>query len=236
KKLQGIADVEDYTDRNTTLRLVVELKSGFVPEAVLEQLYKLTPLEDSFAINNVALVDGRPRTLGLKELLEVFLRHRLDVVRRRSEFRRGKAADRLHLVEGLLIALLDIDEVIQLIRSSEDATDARNRLMSVFDLTETQARYILDTPLRRLTKYDRLELEREGEQLRAEIADLTEILESEERLREVVSAELAEVAAAHATPRRTVLLESDGIPASAAATSLEVADDPCRVLLSSTGL
>ncbi|HEU4542391.1 MAG TPA: DNA topoisomerase IV subunit A [Jiangellaceae bacterium] len=237
KKLQGIADVEDYTDRNTPLRLVIELKSGFVPEAVLEHLYRLTPLEESFAINNVALVDGQPRTLGLKELLEVFLKHRLDVVRRRSEFRRTKAADRLHLVDGLLIALLDIDEVIQLIRSSEDATDARDRLMSVFDLTETQARYILDTPLRRLTKYDRLELESEADQLRRTIDELTEILESEDRLREVVSQELAEVAAAHATPRRTVLLESAGTPAAApAAGTLEVSDDPCFVLLSSTGL
>ncbi|HSI92554.1 MAG TPA: DNA topoisomerase IV subunit A [Jiangellaceae bacterium] len=238
KKLQGIADVEDYTDRNTSLRLVVELKSGFVPDAVLEQLYRLTPLEESFAINNVALVDGQPRTLGLKELLEVFLAHRLEVVRRRSEFRRTKAADRLHLIDGLIIALLDIDEVIQLIRSSEDATDARNRLMSVFDLSETQARYILDTPLRRLTKYDRLELEKEGEDLRREIAELTEILEDDARLRAVVSGELAEVAAAHATPRRTVLLESAGVPATTAATAgaLEVPDEPCRVLLSSTGL
>ena len=237
KKLQGVADVEDYTDRNTSLRLVVELKSGFVPEAVLEQLYRLSPLEESFAINNVALVDGQPRTLGLKELLQVFLKHRLDVVRRRSEFRRTKAADRLHLVDGLLIALLDIDEVIQLIRSSEDATDARNRLMSVFDLTETQARYILDTPLRRLTKYDRLELGTEADELRRTIAELTEILESEDRLREVVSQELADVAAAHATPRRTVLLESAGTPVSAqAAGTLEVTDDPCHVLLSSTGL
>src|SRR5690606_36694569 len=124
----------------------------------------------------------------------------------------------------------------QLIRSSEHTADARSRLMGVFDVNETKPGYILDTRLRRLTKYDRLEIEREDEQLRAEIADLTEIRESEERLREVVSAELAEVAAAHATPRRTVLLESDGIPASAAATSLEVSDDPCRVLLSSTGL
>ncbi|HEX5997636.1 MAG TPA: DNA gyrase subunit A [Jiangellales bacterium] len=237
KKLQGVADVEDYTDRNTSLRLVVELKSGFVPEAVLEHLYRLTPLEESFAINNVALVDGQPRTLGLKELLQVFLNHRLDVVRRRSEFRRTKAADRLHLVDGLLIALLDIDEVIQLIRTSEDANDARNRLMRVFDLTETQARYILDTPLRRLTKYDRLELETEADELRRTIAELTEILESKDRMLDVVSRELADVAAAHATPRRTVLLESAGTPVAAqAAGTLEVTDDPCHVLLSSTGL
>ncbi|MGH8774191.1 MAG: DNA gyrase/topoisomerase IV subunit A [Jiangellaceae bacterium] len=236
KKLQGVNDVEDYTDRNTSLRLVVELKSGFVPEAVLEQLYKLTPLEESFSINNVALVDGQPRTLGLKELLEVFIAHRLDVVRRRSEYRRRRRQERLHLVDGLLVALLDIDEVIQVIRTSEDSTAARQRLMTVFDLSEAQARFILDTQLRKLTKYDRLELESEGERLRGEIAELTAILDDPARLRHVASAELAEVAAAHATPRRTVLLESAGQPAVTAVSAMEVADDPCRVLLSSTGL
>jgi DNA gyrase subunit A len=236
RKLQGVTDVEDYTDRNTGLRLVVELKGGFVPEAVLDQLYKLTPLEDSFSINNVALVDGQPRTLGLKELLEVFVAHRLNVVRRRSEYRRSKATDRLHLVDGLLIALLDIDEVIQVIRSSADANEARERLMAVFDLSDIQARYILDTPLRRLTRYDRLELEREQESLRATITELTAILDDSGLLRQLVADELAEVAAAHATPRRTVLLESAGQPAVTTVADLEVADDPCRVLLSSTGL
>jgi DNA gyrase subunit A len=235
-KLQGVNDVEDYTDRNTGLRLVVELRSGFVPEAVLEQLYKLTPLEDSFSINNVALVEGQPRTMGLKELLEVFVAHRLDVVRRRSAYRRRRREERLHLVDGLLVALLDIDEVIQLIRGSDDASVAKERLMSVFDLSEVQARYILDTPLRRLTKYDRLELETEGETLRREIAELTAILEDQALLRQLVSDELGAVAAAHGTPRRTVLLESAGQPAVTVRSALEVTDDPCLVLLSSTGL
>lgn len=237
KKLSGVADVVDYTDRNTSLRLVIELKSGFVPEAVLEELYRLTPLEDSFSINNVALVAGQPSTLGLKQLLEVFIAHRLDVVRRRSEFRRAKAADRLHLVDGLLIALLDIDEVIAVIRSSDDASAARERLMAVFDLRDVQARYILDTPLRRLTRYDRLELEKEGEDLRRTIAELTALLESDELLRQAVRAELADVAAQHATPRRTVLLEESlAVIPQAAAGSLEIADEPCRVVLSSVGL
>jgi DNA gyrase subunit A len=144
---------------------VIEVKNGFHPEAILEQLYKQTPLEESFSINAVCLVEGQPRTLGLKELLEVFLGHRFEVVRRRSAYRRKKAADKLHLVEGLLIAILDIDEVIQIIRSSEDATTARERLMTVFDLTEIQATYILDMQLRRLTKFSRLELEKEQEDL-----------------------------------------------------------------------
>src|SRR5882757_8187361 len=116
KKLQGIADVKDLTDRSHGTQLVIEIKNGFVPEALLEQLYKLTPLEDSFSINAVCLVDGQPRTLGLRELLDVYLEHRYDVTRRRSEFRRKKAQDRLHIVDGLLIAILDIDEVIQIIR------------------------------------------------------------------------------------------------------------------------
>ncbi|MBY8338806.1 DNA topoisomerase IV subunit A [Streptomyces spinosirectus] len=234
KKIQGIADVKDLTDREHGLRLVIEIKNGFVPEAVLEQLYKLTPMEESFGINNVALVDGQPLTLGLKELLEVYLDHRFEVVRRRSEFRRTKRRDRLHLVEGLLTALVDIDEVIRLIRSSENSAQAKERLMERFSLSDIQTQYILDTPLRRLTKYDRIELESEKDRLNAEIAELTRILESDPELRKLVSTELAAVAKKFGTERRTVLLETSGSPA--ATVPLQVADDPCRVLLSSTGL
>ncbi|OAH14655.1 DNA gyrase/topoisomerase IV subunit A [Streptomyces jeddahensis] len=234
KRLQGIADVKDLTDRAHGLRLVIEIKNGFVPEAVLEQLYKLTPMEESFGINNVALVDGQPLTLGLKELLEVYLDHRFDVVRRRSEFRRGKKRDRLHLVDGLLVALIDIDEVIQLIRSSENSAQAKERLMRRFALSDVQTQYILDTPLRRLTKFDRIELEAERDRLNAEIEELTRVLESDAELRKLVSNELAAVAKKFGTERRTVLLESAAAPA--AAVPLQVADDPCRVLLSSTGL
>jgi DNA gyrase subunit A len=235
KKLAGIADVKDLTDRRRGLHLVIEIRSGFHPEAVLDELYRLTPMEETFGINNVALVDGQPRLLGLCELLQIYVDHRIEVVRRRSEFRRRKRRDRLHLVDGLMIALLNIDEVIQVIRSSDDASSAKDRLMTVFELSEIQAQYILDTPLRRLTRYDRLELEREREKLRDEIAELTAILESESRLREVVSTELASVAERFADPRRTVLLEGTGAPRTAAV-PLEVADDPCLVLLSSTGL
>lgn len=234
KKLQGIADVKDLTDREHGLRLVIEIKNGFNPEAVLEQLYKLTAMEESFGINNVALVDGQPLTLGLKELLEVYVDHRFDVVRRRSEFRRTKKRDRLHLVEGLLTALIDIDEVIRLIRSSENSAQAKERLMDRFALSDIQTQYILDTPLRRLTKFDRIELESERDKLKAEIEELTKILESDAELRKLVSGELAAVAKKYGTERRTVLLESAGAPV--AAMPLEVADDPCRVLLSSTGL
>ncbi|SPT49576.1 DNA gyrase subunit A [Actinomadura madurae] len=235
KKIQGISDLKDLTDRNVGLRLVIEIKNGFNPEAVLADLYRLTPMEETFGINNVALVDGQPRTLGLRDMLQVYVDHRIEVVRRRSMFRRKKREDRLHLVDGLLVALLNIDEVIQVIRQSDDAAQAKQRLMQIFELSEIQSQYILDTPLRRLTRYDRLELEKEKEQLAKEIAKLTAILESERKLRGVVSKELGDVAKEFSTPRRTILLEFSGHTA-AAAVPLEVADDPCTVLLSSTGL
>jgi len=234
KKLQGVSDVKDLTDRSHGLRLVIEVKNGFVPEALLEQLYRLTPMEESFGINNVALVDGQPLTLGLKELLEVYVDHRFEVVRRRSDFRRRKRQDRLHLVEGLLVALLDIDAVIAVIRGSDNTAQAKERLMERFSLSETQTVYILDTPLRRLTRFDQVELEAEQDRLHNEITELTEILESDTVLRKLVSDELAAVAKKFGTERRTVLLEAGAV--ATAAVPLEVADDPCRVLLSSTGL
>ena len=264
KKLRGITDVADLTDRRNGTRLVITVKSGYNPEAVLAQLYRHTPLEDSFGINNVCLVDGRPRTLGLRELLEVFVRHRLTVVERRTRFRLGRRRERQHLVEGLLIAILDIDEVIQVVRSSEDAATARTRLMQVFDLTEPQASYILELQLRRLTKFSVIELEKERDSLAQEIAELEAVLNDEALLRGVVSRELAAVAEEFGTPRRTVLLEAPGagaptggtgapdgaganasgatkqaamnLMAGASDVPLTVPDDPCRVLLSATGL
>ncbi len=166
KKVQGVSDLKDLTDRSKGLRLVIEVKNGFHADALLEQLYRLTPMEESFNINAVALVDGQPRTLGLKDLMTVYLDHRFEVVRRRSEYRRRKAGERLHLVDGLLVAIVDIDEVIQLIRSSDNVEQARTRLMSVFDLSETQTSYILEMPLRRLTRFSRIELETERESCR----------------------------------------------------------------------
>ncbi|MGK0740506.1 DNA gyrase/topoisomerase IV subunit A [Leucobacter sp. Z1108] len=238
KKLSGISDVADYTDRKNGLRLVISLKTGFSPEAVLEQLYRFTPLEDSFSINSVALVNGQPQTLSLPEMLRVFIEHRLSVVKRRSEYRLRKRRERLHLVEGLLVAILDIDEVIQLIRTSDDSETARGRLMQVFDLSEAQAEYILELRLRRLTKFSRVELEAERDQLRSDIDALLEILGNRDRLRQVVSDELDAAAQAYGTPRRTVLTGAVARPSRAAAlgvTALQVADTPCTVLLSVTG-
>ncbi|WP_151904725.1 DNA gyrase/topoisomerase IV subunit A [Brachybacterium ginsengisoli] len=236
KRVQGVTDYQDLTDRHHGLRLVLTVKSGFDPEAVLQQLYKYTPLEESFGINNVALVDGQPRTLGLKQMLEVFVDHRLKVVRRRTEHRLSRRKARLHLVEGLLLAILDIDEVIQIVRQSDDAETARTRLMTVFDLSELQAEYILELRLRRLTKFSQIDLEAERDDLRREIDRLEEILGSESVLRALVSDELATVAAEHGDSRRTVLLEASEKPAVTAGASLEVADEPCGVLLTGTGL
>ena len=246
KKVAGIADVIDLTDRHHGLKLVIELKSGFNPQAVLAQLYRHTPLEENFGINNVTLVDGQPQTLGLKDLLNVYVDHRLTVVRRRSAHRLQKRQDRLHLVEGLLLALVDIDEVIEIIRTSDDAAAARERLMIVFDLTEIQANHILELRLRQLTKFSRLDLETERDDLLAAIAELEKILESDSVLRETVSNELAEVAEQFGDARRTKLVKSEELaPAvtatsskadrQAAASALLVPDEPCWVILSASG-
>jgi len=255
KKIQGVTAINDFTDRKNGTRIVIEVKTGFDPEAVLEQLYRTTPLEDSFGINNVALVNGQPQTLGLVELLTVWVNHRVEVVRRRTDYRLKRKLERQHLVEGLLLAIADIDEVIQVIRTSDDAATARGRLMDIFDLSEVQANYILDLQLRRLTKFSTLELEAELAELQKQIAELQEILSNPAKLRELVSSEMGEVAAQFGTPRRTLLVHASGAkvnsqpallggeekPASGsrktnAPISLEIADTPTRVVLTATGL
>jgi DNA gyrase/topoisomerase IV subunit A len=203
KKIQGISDIIDLTDGQTGTNVVIELKNGFEPEDVLEKLFKLTPMEDAFAINAVALVRGKPQTLGLKELLQVFIDHRIEVVRRRSEFRKAKAEDRLSLVDGLLKAIIDIDKVIKIIRGSDDASAAKEKLIKDFKLNDEQATYILDMPLRRLTKMSKLELETESKELKATIAALTKLLKDENAIRVQVSDELTAVAKSYSVPRRT---------------------------------
>lgn len=209
RKLDGISGAIDLTDRHNGTRLVIEIKTGFDPNAVLAQLFKHTPLQDNFTINNVALVNGRPHTMGLKEMLQVWVDHRRVVIRRRSEFRRKKALERLHLVEGQLLAMVDIDEVIQVIRSSDDAEAAKTKLIAVFDLDEIQAQYILDLRLRRLTKMSRIELEAERDDLKRRIEELERILASDEALDGVVIDEMDDAVAKYGTPRRTVLLDED---------------------------
>ncbi|MFM6963710.1 MAG: DNA topoisomerase (ATP-hydrolyzing) subunit A [Micrococcales bacterium] len=241
KKLLGIADVTDLTDRTNGMKLVIELKTGFDPQVVLDLLYRFTPMEDSFGINNVALVQGRPATLGLKEMLRVYLDHRLEVTRRRTTNRLGKAEARLHLVEGLLIATLNIDEVIQVIRTSDEVDQARQKLMKVFELSEIQAEYILELRLRRLTKFSQIELETEKKQLLASIKELKRILAEKGALEELVSSELAEVAEKYGTPRRTTLIsEFEEVKpvavAKIAGMDAQLADSPTIVRVTTSGL
>jgi len=205
KKIQGISDIVDLTDGQNGTKVVVEVKNGYEPEKVLENLYKLSPLEDAFSINAVALVDGKPKTLGIKELLEVFITHRIEVVTRRSKFRKEKATARLNLVDGLLKAILSIDKVVKIVRGSEDAAEAKASLIKTFKLTDEQATHILDMPLRRLTKISKIELDSEQKSLKSEISALTALLKSDEALRKKVAEELKDVAAKYATPRRTVI-------------------------------
>jgi len=240
KKLQGIADVIDLTDRTNGLKLVIELKTGFDPNVVLDLLYRFTPLEDSFSINNVSLVEGRPETLGLRDLLGVYLAHRVVVTKRRSENRLGKKLARLHLVEGMLKAILSIDEVIKIIRASNEVDDARKKLMQKFTLSEIQAEYILELKLRRLTKFSKLELETESKTLAQEIAALKKILSSDKTLRDVVTAELQEVADKYGDDRRTTItdgtIEAKPVSAAqAAAVDAQLADSPCFIVLTASG-
>jgi DNA gyrase subunit A len=240
KKLQGISDVIDLTDRNNGLKLVIELKTGFDPNTVLELLYRFTPLEDSFSINNVALVEGKPETLDLRDLLGVYLAHRIVVTKRRSENRLGKKQARLHLVEGLLKAILNIDEVIKIIRNANEVDDARQKLMKKWTLSELQAEYILELRLRRLTKFSKLELEAESKELAKEIADLKKILGSDKVLRELVTKELQDVADKYGDDRRTTIQDeaTEVKPVSAAkaaAVDAQLADSPCFIVLTASG-
>jgi DNA gyrase subunit A len=232
KKLQGVSDVKDYSDRKVGLRLVIECKTGFNPSAVLDELYRLTPLEEGFSINNVALVDNQPQTLSLRQLCHHYLTHRLEVTRRRTEHRRRRAAARAHIVEGLLAALGDIDRVVALIKASKDSAAARGKLCKEFALSELQAEAILEMTLRRLTSLEVGKLRDELKELKATIKMLEALLASDRKLRELVATELDAVASALGTPRRSTILET--APTSHDA-SLEIPDDPCVVTLSPNG-
>lgn len=239
KKLQGISDVIDLTDRSNGLKLIIELKTGFDPQVVLDLLYRYTPMEDSFGINNVALVDGQPQTLGLRDLLGVYLAHRVIVLKRRSENRLGKRQARLHLVEGMLLAIVGIDEVIKIIRGSEEVQEAKTKLMKKFKLSDIQAEYILELRLRRLTKFSKLELETEKKQLLLEIAELEKILKSDKLLKDLVASELEEVAKNFGDDRRTTLMaegETASVPAATKKlVNAELTDSPSAITLTASG-
>ena len=235
-RVTSIADFKNLSDRHTGLRLQVTVKPGHNPQAVLGELYRLTPLEETFGINNVVLVDGEPRTLGIHEMCRHYIDHRLDVVVRRTRHRLARAEERLHLVAGLLMALEVIDEVVAIIRGSEDAATARDGLMDRFDLSRLQTDHILDMPLKRLTALETRRLLNERDDLEASIRDFTTLLGSEKRQRTLVLDELAEAVKSFGRPRRTEIVHPDDLPVFDSVTTTEdVDDEPCVVTLSTSG-
>lgn len=192
KKLEGISDIRDESDRDG-MRIVYELKRDAITNVVLNNLYKYTQLQTSFSVNNVALVNGRPQILNLKELIHYFVEHRHEVVTRRTQYELRKAKERAHILEGLLIALDNLDEVIKLIRSSRTGEDARNGLMERFELSEIQARAILDMRLQRLTGLEREKIKEEYDELMKLIAHLEAILANEDMRMDIIKDELREM-------------------------------------------
>ncbi len=209
RKLHDIADLKDESSR-AGMRLVIDLRKGANPQIVLNQLYKHTQLQESFGAIMLALVDGVPRTLNLKQILQRYIDHQVDVVTRRTRFDLRKAEERDHIVQGLLIALANIDEVIRIIRASADADEARTKLMTKFKLSEIQANYILDMPLRRLTKLERQKLEDEHKELLATIRRLKALLKDPKAILGVVKEELLEVKRKYADTRRTEIRAAEG--------------------------
>jgi DNA gyrase subunit A len=209
RRISDIADLKDESSR-AGMRLVVELKRNANPYVVLNQLYKHTQLQDNFGVNMLALVDGVPRTLNLKQAIQHYIGHQVDVVTRRSRYELGMAEERDHIVQGLLIALSHIDEVIKIIRGSANSEEARDKLMKRFKLSEIQTNYILDMPLRRLTRLERQKIEDEHKELLATIKRLKALLTSPEKLLALVKDELAEVRKKYADPRRTEIKADEG--------------------------
>jgi DNA gyrase subunit A len=209
-KVKEIADVQDHSSSRNGMRLVIILKRGANPHVVLNQLYKHTQLQDSFGVIMLALVDGVPRTLNLAEMVGYYVDHQVDVVTRRTRYEKRKREERLHIVEGLLIALDHLDEVIKIIRASQDSEEARTKLMKRFELSEIQANHILDMPLRRLTRLARAELDAEKKELVARIKYLDSLLKSPKKLRGVIKDELEEIKKKYADPRRTQIKADEG--------------------------
>jgi DNA gyrase subunit A len=230
KVLVGIADLRDESDREGT-RLVIELRKDANPQVILNQLFKHTQLEENFSVNQIALVDGVPRTLNIAEMVHYYIAHQLEVIERRSRFRLAKAEARAHIVEGLLIALDNIDEVVEIIKSSEDVGAARAALMERFALSEIQANHILDMPLRRLTALETGKLREEYEQLQALIGELEALLASEEKRRILIGEELTVIRDKFGDKRRSRIIPDVG------EMSLEdlIADEELVVTVSAAG-
>jgi len=237
-KIEGVASITNYSDRNSGLRLQIDCQIGVNPQAVLAQLYRQTPLEDTFTINNVALVDGVPTTLPLYDLCKHYVDHRLDMIVRRTQFRLEKAQARLHIVQGLLIALDNIDQVIAIIRGSETVPEARAALCEQLDLTEIQATHILDMQFRRLVGLEKQKLIDERDQLTATIDDYEKLLASDNRQRKLLLSELKELVEEYGTPRRSDIIQAGDIETFTPAdisSPVEIDDEPCIVSLTTSG-
>ena len=209
KKLEGIADLRDESNRQG-MRFIIDLKKNAVPQVVLNQLYKRTQLQDNFGVNMLALVDGVPRTLNLGEVIEAYITHQIEVVVRRTRYRLRKAEERSHILEGLIIALDHIDEIVALIRAAADTEEARGGLMARYGLSEVQAQHILDMPLRRLTALEQDKIRAEHEELQKTIADLKDILGDPVRVRRIIAEELREVKAKFGDDRRSRVVPDEG--------------------------
>jgi len=209
KKIEGIATIRDESDRKG-MRIVYVLKRDAIPNIVLNTLYKYTQLQSSFSVNNIALVDGRPQTLNLKELIYHFVEHRHDVVVRRTQYELRKAEERAHILEGLIIASDNIDEVIALIRSSNNADEARAKLIERFALSEIQARAIVEMRLRQLTGLEQDKLRAEYEEIMKLINHLRELLASKEMRMNLIKEELIEVKERFGDERRSVIEYAGG--------------------------
>jgi DNA gyrase subunit A len=209
KRIEGISDIRDESDRSG-MRIVIELKRDAYPRVVLNNLYKQTPLQMNFGANMLALVANEPQLLTLKQFLTVFLDFRIETITRRTQYELRKAEERDHLLQGLLIALDNLDAIIELIRNSADAPTAKGQLMEVYGLSEAQADAILQMQLRRLTALEAEKIQAEHEELQARIADLQDILAHRSRILEIIETEVNQLKATHATPRRTVIQQVEG--------------------------
>ncbi|MGC8711374.1 MAG: DNA gyrase subunit A [Leptodesmis sp.] len=208
RRLEGIADIRDESDRDG-MRIVIELKRDAYPRVVLNNLYKQTPLQANFGANMLALVNGEPQLLTLKQFLNVFLDFRIETITRRTQYQLRKAEERDHILQGLLVALANLDAIIETIRHAADAPTARQQLIEQYELSETQADAILQMQLRRLTALEAEKIHQEHEDLQRQIADLQDILARRERILNIIETELNELKASHATPRRTVIEQSE---------------------------
>lgn len=208
KVIEGISDLRDESDENT--RIVIELKRGEIPRVIVNKLFKHTPLESSFGVILLALVDRRPKEMNMKEMLEVYIEHRREVVRRRTEFRKAKAEARAHILEGLKIALDNLDDFVRIIRASRNRDEAKISLMEKYPLSLKQTDAILDMRLYQLTGLEREKIEAEYLELMKLIEELREILENEGRLLDVIKEELQQMREKYATPRRTQFLPNEG--------------------------